>query len=59
MIVNYLVRMLALSVEKALDMFSHARSPGIYKHYYIRCAGARQDDGFPLICGSLHTISLS
>lgn len=36
MVVSYLVRMLALTVEKALRLFIAGRAPGIYKHYYIR-----------------------
>lgn len=29
-----------MTIPKALAMFAHYRSPGIYKHYYIRCGGA-------------------
>ncbi|GAB4819049.1 hypothetical protein N2152v2_006095 [Parachlorella kessleri] len=36
MIVSYLVRALALSVAKGVKRFADSRSPGIYKHYYIR-----------------------
>lgn len=32
----YLVRMLALTVRKAVEFFAKCRAPGIYKHYYIR-----------------------
>ena len=35
-IASYLLRMHAVTVTKALQMFEKARAPGIYKHYYIR-----------------------
>ena len=45
MVVCYLVRMLALRVSKAVELFAKARAPGIYKHYYIRCVRVRAQQG--------------
>lgn len=36
MIASYLARVHGKSMPRALEMFTKARPPGIYKHYYIR-----------------------
>lgn len=36
MVVSYLVRLMGMSVEKALAVFAEHRPPGIYKEDYIR-----------------------
>lgn len=35
-IASYLARVHGKSMPRALEMFTKARPPGIYKHYYIR-----------------------
>ena len=52
MVASYLARMKSMTVPKALDAFARQRSPGIYKHYYIRCVCAAQD-----VCGEGGTCS--
>ncbi len=37
-IASYLARVHSKSMPRALEMFTKARPPGIYKHYYIRWA---------------------
>lgn len=40
-IASYLARVHGKSMPRALEMFTKARPPGIYKHYYIRWGGGR------------------
>lgn len=48
LIVSYLLRMHSLTVCKALDAFSRARPPGIYKPYYIRQLFNYYHEGIPM-----------